>query len=247
MLNSDIWQPSKFLCQNDGQLRANRDVNEVAISSRLVTDAIAGDFARFIPQYCSGLMLDLGCGKAPLFGTYKNYIIDVMCVDWVNSFHDLSYIDISCDLSKPLPLQNQHFDTIILSDVLEHIPTPENLWLEMARIIKPGGHLLVSVPFYYWLHEEPHDYYRYTEHALKRFASLSGFEILVMEQYGGVPEILADILAKNIINFHWRFGPLFADYIQRLVSWYVSQRKQSTKKLSPFPLGYFLVAQKIGV
>lgn len=148
MLNQNLWQPSKFSNQG-GKLRASRDANEVAISSRLVTDADANCFARFISQYCSGLLLDLGCGKAPLYGTYKKHITDVICVDWVNSFHDLSYIDISCDLSKPLPLPDQHFDTIILSDVLEYIPTPENLWLEMARIIRSGGHFLVSVPFYY--------------------------------------------------------------------------------------------------
>lgn len=245
MRNQNLWQPSKFRNQ-DGLLQASRDVKDVAISSRLVADAVADCFARFIPEHCSGLLLDLGCGKAPFYGTYKDYITDVVCVDWVNSFHGLSYIDISCDLSKPLPLPDQHFDTIILSDVLEHIPEPKNLWLEMARVIKPGGKLLISVPFYYWLHEEPHDYYRYTEHALRRFATLSGFDILVMEQYGGGVEILADILAKNIIiNFHWRFGPLFADYVQRLASWYVSRRKPFYKKLSQFPLGYFLVVKKV--
>ncbi|CCE24386.1 methyltransferase domain-containing protein [Methylotuvimicrobium alcaliphilum] len=243
MRNQNLSQPTKFLYEQ-GQFRASRNPNEVSVSSRLVTDAVADCFARYIPQYSAGTLLDLGCGKAPLYGLYKNYTTDVICVDWINSPHELSFIDIACDLSEPLPLADQQFDTFILSDVLEHIPEPKILWQEMARIIKPNGKLFISVPFYYWLHERPHDYYRYTQYALERFAEPSGFEILVFEQYGSALAIITDITAKNIINLHWRLGPLCADYLQKIAAWYLSKRKKSPKELTAFPLGYFLVLSK---
>ena len=59
----------------------------------------------------------------------------------------------------------------------------------------------MNVPFYYWLHERPHDYYRYTEYALRRFAETAGFNFLLIKTLGGVPEIIADILAKNLLGF----------------------------------------------
>lgn len=245
MRNEDQWQASKFVYRHS-MLRASRDSSEVAVSSRLVADAIAGCFGRYIPIYCFGNLLDLGCGKAPLYECYKAYVDHIVCVDWTHSLHQLAYVDVACNLGRPLPFQDEQFDTIILSDVLEHIPEPQNLWDEIKRIMRPGGKLLISVPFYYWLHESPHDYYRYTEYALRRFARQSGFEILVLEQYGGALTIISDILAKNIIKCHWRIGPLMAEYVQRLASWYVSRRRPSYEKLTPFPLGYFLVANKLG-
>ena len=66
----------------------------------------------------------------------------------------------------------------------------------MSRLLAPGGKVLLNVPFYYQLHEEPHDYYRYTEFALRRFAENTGFEVLHLEAIGGAVEILADLMAK---------------------------------------------------
>ena len=60
----------------------------------------------------------------------------------------------------------------------------------LARVLRPGGKLLLCVPFFYWIHEEPHDYYRYTEFALARFCELSELKIICLEAYGGLPEVL---------------------------------------------------------
>ncbi len=147
---------------------------------------------------------------------------------------------VACGVSKPLPFRQNYFDT----DVLEHIPEPQNTWTELNRILKPGGKVLISVPFFYWLHEIPYDYYRYTEHALKRFARMAKLEVLVLEQYGGALEILTDITAKNIIQIHWRFGPFLADKIQQLCLWYGQHKQYSESEKTPFPLGYFMVVQK---
>ena len=76
-----------------------------------------------------------------------------------------------------LPFGDSEFDTIILSDVLEHIPVPEHLWKEMARILSRNGKIIMNVPFYYCLHEAPHDCSRYTEFALRRFVEMSGLRL----------------------------------------------------------------------
>jgi len=248
MKNKDKWAPSKFV-YSKGRLRSSRDPKEVGVGSRLFADIIANLYDTYIPKYAKGKLIDLGCGKVPLFGAYKNHVIDNVCVDWESTLHGNEFLDYECDLTKELPFYDSEFDTIILSDVLEHMPQPEQVWQEMSRILKPSGKVIMNIPFYYWLHEAPHDYYRYTEFALRRFAELTGFEILHLKPLGGTPEILADILAKHLVQFVPLIGGSLAICIQYITGMFT--RTGFGKKLSEmtskrFPFGYFLVAAKIG-
>lgn len=245
MRNPQNWQPSKYVFLR-GKLVASRDRREVLVGSRLMADAVAAHFQSAIAQYAHGRLADLGCGKVPLYGAYRDYVSEVTCVDWAHSSHPSQHIDHACDLTEALPFPDGSFDTLIVSDVLEHIPNPEHFWMEMARILTPNGVLLLSVPFYYWLHEEPHDYYRYTEHALRRFADVSGFELLVLESLGGAPEILADILAKLLQPIPV-LGHALAVAVQHAAAGLrktPAGRRLSAATGKVFPFGYFLVARR---
>src|SRR5205085_3932099 len=114
--------------------------------------------------------------------------------DWAPGDH----IDLSCDLAQPLPFDSGSFDTIILSDVLEHVPEPDLLWREMTRLLTPGGKILMNVPFYYSVHAHPHDYYRYTNFALERFVAMNGLTLVQLNAFGGIVEIIADLFAKAL-------------------------------------------------
>lgn len=188
----------------------------------------------------------MGCGKVPLYGAYRPYVSQVECIDWGESAHGSTYLDRECDLTKRLPYADGSFETIILSDVLEHLPEPMHCWKEMNRLLTPGGKLLLNVPFYYPLHEVPYDFYRYTEYALRRFADLTGFQVLELTRVGGPVEILADVASKMLAGVR----PV-AGGIQSLALWFGDTRLGSriaAKHSNRFPLGYFMVAQKaIGV
>jgi SAM-dependent methyltransferase len=167
-------------------------------------------------------------------------------MDWGNSVHKSEHLDIECDLTQRLPLGDCSFDTIILSDVLEHIPEPALLWGEMARILSPGGRVLMNTPYFYPLHEIPYDYYRYSCYALRRFAENQGFEVLQLKAIGGSPEIVADIFAK-----HLQFVPVIGSSLARLIQWIIMLfiqtkigSKLSAKSSERFPLGYFMVVEK---
>lgn len=246
MKNRDKWQPSKFVYKK-GNLIASSDRNEVGVGSRLMADLIAEFYDKNLRQYAKGKLLDLGCGKVPLFMAYKEYVIDNVCVDWTNTLHKNEYLDFECDLTKDLPFEDNEFDTIILSDVLEHIPQPENLWKEMHRILSINGTIIMNVPFFYCLHERPFDYYRYSEFALRRFVENSGLRLIQLEPIGGTPEILADIFAKHI-KFIPLLGSILAIIIQYVTGLFVKTalgRKISNKTAQVFPFGYFLVAEKV--
>jgi SAM-dependent methyltransferase len=245
--NADKWAPSKFVYRR-GRLVSSRNPDEVRVASRLMVDRIAALYETHIPAHVRGKLADLGSGKAPLWDAYRHYATEVVCVDWENSLHPNLHLDYQCDLSRKLPFKDREFDTVILSDVIEHIPQPDTLWKEMARILAPGGKALINTPFYYPLHETPHDYYRYTEYALRRLAGLAGLEVLFLKPLGGVPEILADLLARQVQFIPW-IGRGLAVAIQGLFRAFTRTplgRLTSEKTGRAFPFGYFMVVQKTG-
>jgi len=245
MQNANSWQATKFEII-DGQLRISLSPKEVSTSSHLIGKLIAEFYDVNLRKHAHGRLLDLGCGKAPLYGFYKEFIHSNVCVDWDNSPHSSRYIDLACDLNQPLPLESNSFDTIILSDVLEHIRRPDQLWQEIYRVLSPKGKILMNVPFFYWLHEEPYDYFRYTRHALASMVEEANLKIIELYPMGGSPEVLADLLAKNLHPIRFIGRPL-AIFLQKLAWFFIKTswgKKVSKTTSQKFPLGYFLIAEK---
>lgn len=245
MQSKDTWKPGKYVYRKN-RLIASRDTKEVSTGSRLITDLIAGFYDRNLRKYAKGRLLDLGCGKVPLHHAYRDYVTDSTCVDWGNSLHKNRHLDHECDLTQPLPFADGEYDTVILSDVLEHIPEPELLMNEISRVLSPDGVLLLNVPFYYWIHEEPHDFYRYTSFALRRLAESSGLEVIDLTPIGGAPEIMTDVYAKNISRI-----PVIGKPLAVTAQWFTTLfirtgigAKVSRATAGKFPLGYFMVAKR---
>jgi SAM-dependent methyltransferase len=245
MKNTESWKPSKFFYRN-GVLCASRDTAEVGIGSRLAADIVAKHYGMHLKAHASGKLLDLGCGKVPLYEAYRDLITDSICADWENTSHQSSHLDLEIDLTKTLPFRDAEFNTIILSDVLEHLPDPQLLWHEMSRVLSPGGKVIMNVPFFYWLHEQPHDYYRYTEYALRRFVDIAQMRLVLLSAIGGAPEVMTDIFAKNALRAG-RTGRMMSRLSQWMTLKFIDTtlgRKMSDGTKDSFPLGYFMVAEK---
>lgn len=210
----DSWMPSKFVMRGE-TLCANTRVSDVAPSSRLNVDLLAAALQGVVSKFAHGRLLDLGCGNVPLYGIYRPLASEITCVDWDNSTHSLRHVDMTADLNRPLELPSAMFDTVVLTDVLEHIAEPRTLLTEIRRLLVPGGVLIGTVPFMYKLHEEPYDYQRFTSHALRRMASQSGFTVQVLEPYGQGTDVLFDVLAKILAGAHWRWGDRWASWAHR--------------------------------
>ena len=245
MRNPDRWTPSKYV-QQGHRLIGSRDAEEVGIGSRLVTGLVAKYYSEQLPLHARGRLIDIGCGKVPLYGVYRELASAVTCVDWPASPHGGQHVDIEVDLGRPLPFEDASFDTVILSDVLEHVPDPELLWREMARLLAPEGCVIANVPFLYGVHEAPHDYYRYTEFALLRLAQGAGFGVVYLTSVGGSLHVLADLMAKHLAHVPLLGRPL-AVGVQGAVAlldrtaW---GRRVAAQTGARFPLGYFMVARR---
>jgi SAM-dependent methyltransferase len=231
MKNIERWRASKFV-RSRGRLRG----------SRLITDLVTALYERHLRAHARGRLLDLGCGKVPLYEAYAPFASEVTCVDWCDGEH----IDLVCDLAQPLPFANDRFDTIILSDVLEHIAEPALLWREMTRVLAPRGRIIMNVPFYYSVHAHPHDYYRYTCFALERFVALNRTELVLLVPVGGIAEIMADLLAKALSKLPLLGSPMAMPTQFVAGAFHRTRLGARVARASSrhFPFGYFMIAQR---
>lgn len=100
-----------------------------------------------------------------------------------------------CDLSM---MAEGSFDAVFMLEVLEHVKTPQAALDEIRRILKPGGVLFLSTPFIFPIHDEPHDFYRYTKYGLAHL--LSAFrEVKIAERNDFVGAIMV-LFARAMIG-----------------------------------------------
>ena len=72
---------------------------------------------------------------------------------------------------------NGSVDTVILLEVMEHLRYPQDALQEIARVLRPQGRLILSMPFLYPVHDAPHDYQRLTIHGLTRDVEAAGLKV----------------------------------------------------------------------
>lgn len=131
-----------------------------------------------------GNVYDLGCGEMPYKQWVLQYAEHYTGVDWGGTLHELK-ADIVADLNEALPIDNEVADTVVSFSVMEHLREPQVFLKEAHRILRPGGSMVLQVPFMWWVHEAPHDYFRYTEYGLRYLFQKAGFtEVDVHPQTG---------------------------------------------------------------
>ena len=128
----------------------------------------------------SGDVLDVGCGRKPyrdLVPAARYVGIDVDSP----ATRALAAADIFYD-GKSFPLAAATFDGVICSQVFEHIFTPEAFLGEVRRVLRPGGCLLLTVPFVLDEHEQPNDFARYSSFGLRALLERAGFEVVAQRK-----------------------------------------------------------------
>lgn len=170
-----------------GQVRI---VDDVPYSNRdstlsLLPGAAVGRWLRAHRHRVRGVLLDLGAGNQPLRPWYTGKVQQVVAVD-ISPAAGLDVLSTATEL----PFASASFDTILCTSVLEHVPDAETAFAEIVRVLRPGGHLLITVPFLYPTHEAPWDFWRTTHHGLRSLAGRHGLEVRDLSAQGG-PVLLA--------------------------------------------------------
>jgi SAM-dependent methyltransferase len=127
-----------------------------------------------IASITGGSVLDIGCADRwpePRLAPACHYI----ALDYPATGRDLygARPDIFATASQ-LPLQDGSVGTVLLFEVVEHLSHPRLAFEEIARVLQPGGRLLLTMPFLYPIHDAPHDYQRLTVHGLARDITAAG-------------------------------------------------------------------------
>jgi SAM-dependent methyltransferase len=134
--------------------------------------------------HVTGRLLDIGCGLKPYQPLLAPYVTEHVGVDHPDSPHALTSVDVFATAYE-IPLDDQSFDTILLSEVLEHLERPTDALTECHRLLRQGGRLVLSTPMLWTLHEEPRDFYRYTPYGLRYLLDTAGFDVVEMIALGG--------------------------------------------------------------
>lgn len=150
-----------------------------------------------------GKLLDLGCGNQP----YRRFLPGVthyVGLDYPptqESLESKRTPEVQGD-ARTLPFADRSFDGVLCSQVLEHVDRPETVVREMARVLKPGGVGLISVPFFYNLHMEPHDFFRFSPYGMQRLLESNRLSVSQIRGQGGIGTLLVQM-------FHnWLFSGL---------------------------------------
>jgi SAM-dependent methyltransferase len=129
------------------------------------------------------LVLDAGAGESPYakwFSEHRYESADFAQVD-KDYARDLTYV---CDVGE-LPVEDDRFDLIVMTQVLEHLPEPVRVLAEMRRVLKPGAELWYSTPLFYEEHEQPYDFHRYTQFAHRRMCETVGLDVVSIDWLEG--------------------------------------------------------------
>jgi len=186
----------------------------VKAAARSTADWVDLQWAYLIEQLVAiapkthGKMLDVGCGDCPYEHIFLPYVESYTGVEHEATFALTTAAagraagragrppDLSYDGDR-LPFGDETFDCVLSVQVLEHTPHPDNLVAEMARVLKKGGLLILNAPFSFRLHEEPHDYFRYTPHGLAEMCKRSGLRVTEVLPQG----LLFSVLGHKLNSF----------------------------------------------
>lgn len=163
-------------------------------------------------------VLDAGAGEGPykyLF-SHTNYESADIC-EIERNYGDITYV---CDLID-IPVLNERYNLVLLTQVLEHVPEPLLVLKEMNRILKPGAELWLSAPLFFEEHEVPYDFFRYTQYGFNHLLMASGFRIKQiewLEGYYGTLSYQLRMAAKALPSAPVQYGGGILGVIMALVS-----------------------------
>lgn len=168
-----------------------------------------------LPQ-ANGVMLDYGCGGQPYRSLFETRVVKYIGADVQAA------IGIQPDLiitpGEPLALDCQSVDTVLSTQTLEHVYNFQSYLSECRRILRPGGHLILTVPMQWRMHEVPFDYWRFTKFGVLAALEDHDFEVIQLAPCGGAWALLGQLLNSHLAETQHGSKILFRA-VNRIALW----------------------------
>lgn len=191
--------------------------------------------------YMKGITLDVGGGrKRGYFKEPDDTIWIVIDIDRVHQPHILAD-------AQNIPVKSNTVDCVKCTELLEHAEYPERVLDEISRVLKPGGALILSVPFIAGVHADPYDFQRFTDEKLRRVLDRVNLRIVTLRKQGLFFTVLGYMLKPAILNaksslkyfFFWLLPIL--DLMVKLDDFAFVK---NSKFMSSFTTGFFIIARE---
>lgn len=174
---------------------------------------LRNDIIEILREYkLRGSLLDVGCGQKPyrlLFDKIRKYIRKYKGIDFqsYSANKDMNYgapdyffsHNYLSDLK--LPFDDCQFDNTVSFQVLEHHKDPNKMIKEMTRITRKGGYIMISAPFMWSIHEEPNDFFRFTEYAFINLFNKHNCKVLAIKRQGSLFSSISMLFNEHINHF----------------------------------------------
>jgi ubiquinone/menaquinone biosynthesis C-methylase UbiE len=212
---------------------------------KITAEALANAFSR----YAKGSLADIGCGDKPYRELLKPYVTKHIGIDHEGTIHDTANIDLF-GTAYDIPVEDEYFDTVICTAVLEHLEEPDKAIKETNRVLKPDCYAIYVAPLFYKIHEEPRDFFRYTEFGLRYLFEKNGFEITELRPLSGFwvtfgLELVNYVMDSNLrkvggkLNPFWWVIPIIVVIIQS-----ICYQLNKVDSATDFTWAYLVVAKK---
>jgi SAM-dependent methyltransferase len=159
-------------------------VNAIRRLLDLQANSVWQDLAKELPKV-QGSILDIGCG-AQVYRILLSPSVSYLGLDTEDAKAHFGYEvpDTLYFSDNNWPVEDASFDWVLCTEVLEHIPDPSAFLDQIATTLRPGGGLLLTVPFAARWHYIPYDYWRFTPSGLQRLLQQAGFDEITIHARG---------------------------------------------------------------
>jgi len=205
------------------------------------------------PKYAKGSLVDIGCGIKPYEEIFRPYVTSYFGVDYepsaASNYSEQTKADLYADCTKT-GLDSESFDTLLSTQVMEHVYSTDLYVKECHRLLKKGGMAIFTIPMSWRCHAEPYDYHRFTKYSLEKVFTENGFKVVELREIEGA---FASVLQHCVVFLCNRGGyrNLFLRAIRKAVHTVLfSGVNYLALKLDKYfwddklCLNYLLVAQK---
>lgn len=228
------------------------------IENSIRTQQLTSIFRKIGSKDC---LLDLGCGPRPYFSIYQSYFAKTIGADLADSPFLKKEIDIYCSATE-VPLPDESIDVILCTEVLHDLPEPDLFFLEVKRLLKKEGILIMTSPFVVPIVDGSYDHYRYTRYGLTYRIQKSGLEVKSIDEVGDLFGTIITLSIKPTLKFFnalsktVRLRAIYSVYnpflfllavLPQFIYLFITKIPMANSILHRFrygPIGYITIAQK---